>query len=127
VPTGPPPDDTAAAEAAVRHAFEHVDDTDASGRDLVNVQAGEGLAASVAEAGRRYPAAAGSRWVTHHVRFLAPDQAVVWFAVEAGGRALLARRVARAVRVDGRWLMEHATLAGVLAMAGVRVAAPGER
>jgi sarcosine oxidase gamma subunit len=127
VPTGPPPDDTAAAEAAVRHSYEHVNDTDASGRDLVNVQAGDGLAASVAEATRRYPAAVDSRWVVQHVRFLAPDQAAVWFAVEAGGRTLLGRRVGRAVRVDGRWVMEHATLAGVLAMAGVRVAAPGER
>lgn len=130
VPTGPPPADRAAAEAAITAAFGAIGDTGGTGRDLVNVQAGEGLAPLMERAARRLPRATreNTRWAVDAIRFLDPEQAVVWFTVEAAGEpTVVRRRAGRAVRVDGRWLIEHATVVDLLELAGVRVPPPGER
>jgi hypothetical protein len=129
VPWGRPPDDPEAAEAAITAAFARASETDPDGRDLVNVQAGEGLGASQAAAARRYPGAEQAEWLVEIIRFVCPDEAVVWFTIELGGRVpspIVSGRRGRAVRVDGRWLIERGTMAEVLGLAGVTLPPPGD-
>lgn len=131
VPTGPPPADPVAAEAAIVAAFAAVSDPDPddpTGQRLAHVQAGDGLMPYVERAAARVPGGRGAgRWVVDALRFLDADHAVVVFAVEVGGRRYLTGRVGRAVRADARWLVEHATFVDVLAMAGERVPPPEAR
>jgi hypothetical protein len=130
VPTGPPPGDLVAAEAEVRRAFANVNEADGTGLDLVNVQAGQGLAPYVERAAHRLPRATrqNTRWEVDALRFVAPDEAVVWFTVVVDGLpAMIRQRAGRAVRSGGRWVVEHATVAELLAMANVRVPPPDER
>ena len=96
----------------------------ADGRDLVNVQAGEGLGREPFgwRAGghrERRRATPPSPWT---LRFVCPDEAVVWFSLEIGGERspLVRERRGRAVRVGGRWLIERGTIAELLAFAGAR-------
>lgn len=128
VPWGPPPDDEAAAEQAVRAAFRDYDAASDDGRDLVNVQAGEGLVEPMALAGRRAPGVTRDNvaLTVDTLRFVCPDEAVVWFSLEIDGHPspLLRGRRGRAVRVDGRWLIERGTIAELLAFAGVAVPPP---
>jgi hypothetical protein len=60
------------------------------------------------------------------VRFVCPDEAVVWFSLEIGGEQspFVRQRRGRAVRVGGRWLIERGTIAELLAFAGVHVPPP---
>jgi hypothetical protein len=60
------------------------------------------------------------------VRFVCPDEAVVWFSLEVRGEPspLVRQRRGRAVRVGGRWLIERGTIAELLASAGVHVPPP---
>jgi hypothetical protein len=130
VPTGPPPADRAAAELAITEAFAGIGETGPGGTDLVNVQAGHGLAPYMERATRRLPRATreNTRWAVDAIRFLDADEAVVWFTVEAAGEpTIVRRRAGRAVRGDGRWLIEHATVVDLLEMAGVRTPPPDER
>ena len=62
------------------------------------------------------------------IKFLRPDEAVVWFSVEVNGERfpMVNGREGRAVKVDGRWLIEHATIADLLGFAGVSVPPPDE-
>ena len=55
------------------------------------------------------------------ILFLRPEEAVVWFGVEVDGQrfAMVDGREGRAVLVDGRWLIEHATLVDLIGFAGV--------
>ena len=128
VPTGPPPSTSpTAVNTAVIAA---VGEVDGGGADLVNVQAGEGLAPYMEQAARRLPRATreNTTWVVDAVRFLGPDHAVVFFTVLAGGQPTpISQRPGRAIRRGGRWLVEHATVVELLAMAGVRVPPPGDR
>jgi hypothetical protein len=129
VPWGPPPPDPAAAEAEITAAFHDHGAADPSGTDLVNVQAGAGLAGPLAAASRRLPGATAenSHFVVRAVRFVCPDEAVVWFDVEVGGRVpspVVAGRRGRAVRTGGRWVIERGTMAEVLALGGARVPPP---
>lgn len=66
----------AAAGAAITAAFRDDTDTDESGRDLVNVYPGAGLAVWQAAAGRRHPGKA--RMLVEALTFLCPDEAAVW-------------------------------------------------
>jgi hypothetical protein len=128
VPWGPPPDDEAAAEAAIHAAFRACAEASADGRDLVNVQAGEGLVEPLTLAGRRAPGAAPGNiaFAVDALRFVCPDEAVVWFSLEIGGERspLVRERRGRAVRDGGRWLIERGTIAELLAFAGARVPPP---
>ena len=54
IPVAEPPDDEAAARAAIEYAFSHFADTAEDGT-LVNVQDDEGLGKPLEEAGRRDP------------------------------------------------------------------------
>jgi hypothetical protein len=131
VPWGPPPDDESGARAAVTAAFEAFGATGPDGRDLLNVQAGHGLGPLLDRARRRLPGAtAGNTAATvDALRFLTPDHAAVWFTIEVAGQRTPAvgERLGRAVRVDGRWLVEHATVADLLAFGGIGVPAPEDR
>jgi hypothetical protein len=65
--------------------------------------------------------------VVRAVRFVCPDEAVVWFDVEVGGRVptpVVAGRRGRAVRAGGRWLIERGTMAEMLALGGAHVPPP---
>lgn len=130
VPVGPPPADPAGAEAAIRAALDAVGEVDATGRDLVNVQAGHRLAPLMERASQRLPRATreNTHWAVDALRFLDATHAAVWFTIVAGGAPTIIRQHAgRAVCVDGRWLIEHATVVQLLEMAGVRVPAPDAR
>jgi hypothetical protein len=129
VPWGPPPDDEAAAQAAIRAAFRHYGEASADGKDLVNVQGGEGLVEPLGLAGRHLPGGAEPgdlAFALDAVRFVCPDEAVVWFSLEVRGEPspLVRQRRGRAVRVGGRWLIERGTIAELLASAGVHVPPP---
>jgi hypothetical protein len=128
VPWGPPPDDEAAAERAIRAAFRQYNAASEDGRELVNVQAGVGLVEPMTLAGRRAPGATRDNvaLTVDALRFVCPDEAVVWFSLEIDGQPspLLRGRRGRAVRVDGRWLIERGTIAELLAFAGVQVPPP---
>ena len=80
------------------------------------------------EAQTRVPGAADrpASLVVDDIKFLRPDEAVVWFSVEVDGERfpMVNGREGRAVEVDGRWLIEHATIADLLRFAGVDVPSP---
>lgn len=92
------------------------------------MQAGTGLVEPMALAGRRAPGATRDNvaLTVDALRFVCPDEAVVWFSLEIDGRPspLLRGRRGRAVRVEGRWLIERGTIAELLAFAGVPVPPP---
>jgi hypothetical protein len=60
------------------------------------------------------------------VRFLSPERALIWYSVLLDGRPLsaVAGRQGYAVVVDGRWLVERATFADVVGLAGVSCPPP---
>jgi hypothetical protein len=64
--------------------------------------------------------------VVDEIKFLRPDEAVVWFSLEFDGNRLgfVNGREGRALLMDGRWVIEHATLVDLLGMAGVVVPPP---
>ena len=129
IPTAGPPADEDSARSAIEYVYSHHDETDATGEDLVNVQGGAGLAGPLQQAGRRIPGSPSgtAKIVVDDIKFLRPDEAVVWFSVEVDGNRLgfVNGREGRAVLDGGRWLVEHATLADLLGMAGVQVPPPG--
>jgi hypothetical protein len=94
----------------------------------VNVQSGKGMAGPLREAKQRIPGGPGveAKIVVDDIMFLRSDEAVVWFAMEVdGGRmSILDGQAGRALRVGGRWVIERASMVGLLEMAGVTVPAP---
>lgn len=120
VPLGPPPADEAAARAAVTSAVEHRREVADDGTTLVNVQRGEGLAPPMEETSRRVPGGQNRpealAIVVDDVLFVRPDEAVVWFTVTVDGEPVPAATSmgARVVLVDGRWLVSHATVVGLI-------------
>ncbi|MGH9113564.1 MAG: hypothetical protein ACRDZN_14900 [Acidimicrobiales bacterium] len=126
VALGDQPDDPVAAREAIRRAVERVGDTLPDG-SLPNVQAGEGLAAVFERARLRAPGPPSQiSTVLDDVRFLSAQRAVIWYSVLLDGRALsaVAGREGHAVLVDGRWLVERATFADVVGLAGVSCPPP---
>jgi hypothetical protein len=123
VPVGSPPADPDEARRQIEHAFSHHGDVAADGTTLINVQSGENMAPLLAEAGRRLPKSnpESVTTVVDDVLFLRPDEAVVWFGIEIDGErfGLVNGREGRAVLVDGRWLMERASLVDLLTAGGV--------
>lgn len=132
VPVGDPPRDEAAARESIEYAFNHLGevDEDGDGVTLVNVQSGKGLVEPLKEAQKRVPGAADqpASLIVDDVKFLRPDEAVVWFSVEVNGERfpMVNGREGRAVKVGDRWLIERATIADLLGFAGVVVPAPEE-
>ena len=55
--------------------------------------------------------------------FVRSDEAVVWFSIEVNGtrNPMVNGREGRALCIDGRWLVSHATVAGLLMTAGIPV------
>ncbi len=125
VPTGPPPADPEAAEAAVRDAFEKMFTLDDDGA-IPTVQGGSNLGPALSEAGQRAPGASDepARVEVHHVKLLGPDDAVAWCSILRSGNTLLPSVVGRARRTAGGWLVARETFAQVVAAAGVRCPPP---
>jgi hypothetical protein len=129
VPVGPGPLDPDAAREAIRVAVENVGQAAADG-SLTNVQAGEGLAAVFEQTRLSAPGQpAEISTVLDDLRFLSSDRAVIWYSVLLDGRALsaVAGREGYAVLVEGRWLVERATFADVVGLAGVACPPPRAR
>ena len=130
VPVGDPPEDEAAARESIEFAFIHLGEKDEDGAALVNVQGGRDLAGPLSEAEKRVPGAADNpaSLMVDDIKFLRPDEAVVWFSIEVNGERfpMVNGREGRAVKVGERWLIEHATIADLLGFAGVAVPPPNE-
>jgi outer membrane lipoprotein-sorting protein len=130
VPVADPPVDEATARESIVYAFNNLGEVDDEGTILVNVQSGRGLAGPLSEAQKRVPGAAdnAASLIVDDVKFLRPDEAVVWFSVEVNGERfpMVNGREGRAVKVGERWLIEHATIADLLQFAGVVVPSPDE-
>jgi hypothetical protein len=130
VPVGDPPADEAAARQSIEYAFNHLGEVGEDGSTLVNVQSGQGLASPLREAQKRVPGAADApaSLIVDGIKFLRPDEAVVWFSVDVDGQRfpLVNGREGRAVKVGGRWVIEHATIADLLSFARVEVRPTGE-
>jgi hypothetical protein len=126
VPTGPPPDDVDAAEVAVREAFTRIVTPSEDGSAVPAVQGGANLGPCLAEAGQRAPGQSDSAATVRVelVKFLGPDEAVVWFSMERDGQTLLAGISGRARRIDGRWLVARETFAQIVGSVGVRCPPP---
>ncbi len=130
VPTGDPPSNEMASQESIEHAFNHLGEVDEDGGTLVNVQCGRGLVGPLHEAQKRVPGAADSpaSLVVDAIKFLRHDEAVVWYSVEVDGERfpMVNGREGRAVKIGERWLIEHATIADLLGIAGVAVPSPEE-
>jgi hypothetical protein len=130
VAVGDPPDDETAARESIAYAFNHLGEVDEDGAALVNVQSGRSLVGPLQEAQMRVPGAADApaSLIVDDIKFLRPDEAVVWFSVEVNGERfpMVNGREGRAVKVGDRWMIEHATIADLLGFAGVVVPAPEE-
>jgi hypothetical protein len=128
VPVDRPPADEAAARSAIEYAYAHYLDADEAGEVLVNVQGGRGLATYLQQAGQRIPGSpqGEAKLIVDDVKFLRPDEAVVWFSLEIDGKRLgfVNGREGRAVMVSGKWMIEHATIVDLVGMAGVEVPPP---
>jgi len=130
VQVGEPPEDEAAARESIEYAFNHLGEVDESAENLVNVQSGRGLVGPLSEAQKRVPGAgdnpATASLMVDAIKFLRSDEAVVWFSVEVNGERfpMVNAREGRALKVEERWLIEHATIADLLAFAGVVVPPP---
>lgn len=128
VPVSPGPTDPAAARAAIRAAIEGLTEADDRG-GLPNVQAGQGLAA-VYEAARAKIPGHPSRvsLVVDDCLFLSDDRAVVWYSVLLDGRRppVVRAREGYAVRVRDRWVLERASFADLVGLAGVQCPPPLE-
>jgi hypothetical protein len=122
IPADGPPDDEARARSLIEYAYSHDLETDDTGEVLLNIQGGRGLSEYLRQARQRI-AEGDVRFVVDDVKFLRPDEAVVWFSLEIDGNrpGLVVGREGRALLIDGRWVIEHATLVDLLGIAGVAV------
>jgi hypothetical protein len=129
VPVGPPPADVAEARRQIEYAYANQGERRKDGTTLVNVQSGENMAPLFDQALKRLPKSdpESVTTVVDDVLFLQPTEAVVWFSVEIDGQrfGMVNGREGRAVFVDGRWLVERATLVDLLTFAGVVYPAQG--
>jgi hypothetical protein len=128
VPTGPPPPDPVEAEAQVRDAFERIVTPSEDGESVPAVEGGANLGPSLREAGARAPGGTDVPPTVRveHLKFLRPDEAVVWFTLERGGQTLLPGVEGRALLVDGTWLVSRATFTQVVGSVGVACPPPPE-
>jgi len=122
----PGPEDPRAARLAIQAAIEHVAEPDGTG-GLPNVQAGSGLWAVYQEARARVAGQPSEiSLVLDDCLFLSADRAVVWYSVLLDGRLPPAVRAREgyAVRIGDRWVLERASFADLVGLAGVRCPPP---
>ena len=123
-----PPADEATARSAIEYAYANYLEADETGEILTNIQEGRGLATYLELAGQRIPGSpkGEATFIVDDITFLRPDEAVVWFSLEIGGNRVAAveGHEGRAVLVDDRWMIEHATIVDLVGMAGVVVPPP---
>lgn len=128
IPTGPPPDDVDAAEAAVRRAFERMVTLSEDGEAVPAVEGGGNLGPSLREARTRATAGANTQATVRieHLKFLGPDEAVVWFTLLRDGNAVLGTLEGRARRKGAQWLVSRPTFCQIVGSVGVRCPPPPE-
>lgn len=128
IPTGPPPDDLDAAEAEVRLAFERMVTLSEDGEAVPAVEGGENLGPSLREARTRATAGADTQATVRieHLKFLGPDEAVVWFTLLRDGNAVLGTLEGRARRKGAQWLVSRPTFTQIVGSVGVRCPPPPE-
>jgi hypothetical protein len=119
-PSGPPPDDEAAALADIAKVFERMGERSADGAALIHVERGENLGPCGAELQRRFPQYIfeGAGKPPEKVKFLNASEAVVWMSTAVGIHE------GRAVLVDGQWKVSRATFCGLAAGGGVTCPPP---
>ncbi|MGZ4717061.1 MAG: hypothetical protein ACXWCB_10255, partial [Acidimicrobiales bacterium] len=117
LPTGTPPADPAAAEAAVRAAAATVYDPSAGAARLDAIDDPRGVAEANAEvlAGPYAESAATTTVTIGEVSFDRPDHAWFHYVLSAG----FGTRTGEAVLIDGRWRIARSTVCADLALAGV--------
>ena len=122
------PDDVDAAEAQVRDAFERIVTPSEDGEAVPAVEGGANLGPCLREAGTRAPGGIDlpTTVTVEHVKFLAPDEAVVWFTLLRGGQPALGPIDGRGRRLGGQWLVSRATFAKSSPRSGVRCPPPPE-
>lgn len=128
IPTGPPPDDVESAETKVREAFERMVTLSEDGEAVPAVQGGANLGPALREARTRATAGANTQATleVEHLKFLGPDDAVVWFRLLRDGHAVLGPMEGRAHRTGAHWLVSRATFAQIVGSVGVRCPPPPE-
>jgi hypothetical protein len=125
VPTGPPPEDAAASSAEIRAIFLRMW-ADEVPEDLDFVQEGRGLGRCLRESRLRFPRSVLRTARIREVLFLNGDSAVVRFTVEmpthprSRSSSTEFSFEGRAVRQDGIWLIERATLCNLVLRAGIQ-------
>jgi hypothetical protein len=117
-PTGPPPDDEAAARAAIERAFAGMHDMD--GDEAVNVEGGRRLGGVLRDLHQRYGSAvAGAVQQVERVTFLDATSAAVLFSVWLGQSPYLPGARGDAVLEDGRWRVARSTFCGLVSRVGI--------
>ena len=121
VPTGPPPADPDAAEAAIDETFHLAFDAGVPEEQrFAVVEDGGELAEAGRAAAAKYPEAAASISVTvHSVTFIDATHAAVNFELLYEDAMLLGPQDGDAVFVDGRWKVSRATRCRIIEQAGV--------
>ena len=119
-PTGEPPADVAAAEAAVREAYEMVFtagvDPETRRPYLEDPDSHEAVGAQVRES---YPEATDTIQVeTGEVRFIDATNAALYFELTYEGGALFGEQIGFAKLIDGRWVIAKDTVCMVLGWGG---------
>jgi len=117
LPTGPPPTDPVAAEAAVRAAANLAYDPNAGASRLDAIDDPRGVAEANAEvlAGPYADAAATTTATIREISFDRPDHAWFRYGLSVG----FGDRTGEAVLIDGRWKVTRATVCADIALANV--------
>ena len=120
-PTGPPPEDEAAARRYIEAAFSAIDARGPDDPDtLVNVQRGEHLGPTLDAVKRLNAHYLGqTRQTVDHIEFLDARAAAVGYSVWLGGAPLLSHRRGVAVLVDGRWKVSRETFCEQMSLGGI--------
>jgi len=125
---GTQPEDSEAAAAAVRTAFERAFTAVDGGPLEVVVQDGAVLAGALAQARSNFPEAVGTSWVAvADIVFLDPDRAAVTFTVHYTGGIGFGQQLGYAVLGGGQWKVAYETFARVLGWAGALTPPPPPR
>ncbi len=126
--SGPLPDDLDGAEAQVRDAFERMVTLSRDGTAVPAVEGGANLGPCLREARDRASAGTNTSATVRveHLKFVRPDEAVVWFTLLRNGNAVLGTVEGRARRTGKQWLVSRATFCQIVGSVGVRCPPPPE-
>ena len=134
--TGPPPEDEAAAGAAICQAFADMGEIDEDSGTIPSVEGSEGLAVCREQATELARSRFGGQvpnvtvaFVVDTVRFLNDHEAVVTYTAQITGslNIILRNRPGRAIVVDGEWKVLRETFCEWAQVGGVRCPPRKER